>query len=357
MYEIKIYENFNNELVSYWSEFEKNINVPFFQNLNWLRNYYDSFIINKKNISLKIGVIFKNEEVIMIIPMQKIYKYKVMFLEWFGNEVVDFMYPIVSSNFLVNLQDFKYIWSLFLKKVGKYDFIYLKKQPEFINIIDNPFVFFLKRTYKNSFFTIVNKNQGWDEYYSLIFSSKQKYNIENSIKKIINLGEFKFVQCNTDNEKIETIKTIIKYKKELEHQKKKNNTINFEELENFYLNLLILEKKNLINYRLHICVLKLNNNIIAGSISIINKNDYYYLIPSYINLNKLSKYSLGTILLKNIIKWCFENKISIFNFGDGAEFYKKKWSNKINYTYNYIEYNSIKGLIFYFLLKTKNFFR
>jgi hypothetical protein len=118
MYEIKIYENFNNELVSYWSEFEKNINVPFFQNLNWLRNYHDSFIINKKNISLKIGVIFKNEEVIMIIPMQKIYKYKVMFLEWFGNEVVDFMYPIVSSNFLVNLQDFKYIWSLFLKKVG-----------------------------------------------------------------------------------------------------------------------------------------------------------------------------------------------------------------------------------------------
>jgi CelD/BcsL family acetyltransferase involved in cellulose biosynthesis len=355
MYEVKVYENFNQELISYWKDFEDKNDIYFFQSFEWLKTYIDIFLNKKKNL-LKIGIVFKNQEILMIIPMQVTKKFDSLFLEWIGNEVVDFMCPLISKNLTINKTNFDVIWASFLKKIKKYDFILLKKQPEFIKSIQNPFTIFLKKDNKKKYFLIENHKKSWDEYFSSIFNSKHKYNLEISRRKLEKFGKLLFQQTASYDEKIKVINLVIKNKKLQYFKEKNNNLLNFDKLENFYLNLLLLEeKKKNKKFYFQISTLKLNNNIIAGCIGVVEKDSYHYLIPSYDD--KFKKYSPGIILLKNIISWSFLNKIVLFNFGDGDEFYKKKWSNKIYFTYDFADYNSIRGFILYSFYKAKIFFR
>lgn len=355
MYEVKIYENFNQELISYWKDFEDKNDIYFYQSFDWLKTYIDIFL-NKKINLLKIGIVFKNQEVLMIIPMQVTKKFDSLFLEWIGNEVVDFMCPLISKKLTINKNNFDAIWASFLKKIKKYDVILLKKQPEFIKSIQNPFTIFLKKDNEKKYFLIENHKKSWDEYFSSIFNSKHKYNLEISIRKLEKFGRLLFQQAASYEEKIKVINIVMKNKK-LQYLKEKNsNLLNFNKLENFYLNLLLLEEeKKIKKFSFQISTLKLNDNVIAGCIGVVEKDSYNYLIPTYDD--ELKKYSPGIILLKNIVNWSFLNKILIFNFGDGDESYKKKWSNKIHFTYDFADYNSIRGFILYFFYKVKFFFR
>jgi CelD/BcsL family acetyltransferase involved in cellulose biosynthesis len=355
MYQVKIYENFNHELISYWKDFEDKNDIYFFQSFDWLKTYIDIFL-NKKINLLKIGIVFKNQQVLMIIPMQVTKKFGSFFLEWIGNEVVDFMCPLISKKLPINKTVFDAIWASFLKKIKKYDVILLKKQPEFIKSIENPFTIFLKKDNEKKYFLIENHKKSWDEYFSSIFNSKHKYNLEISIRKLEKIGRLFFQQSTTYDEKIKVINIVMKNKKSQYLKEKHSNLLNFNKLEKFYYNLLLLEEeKKIKKFSFQISTLKLNNNVIAGCIGVVDKGSYHYLIPSY--NDEFKKYSPGIILLKHIISWSFFNKILIFNFGDGDESYKKKWSNKIHFTYDFADYNSIRGFILYFFYKAKIFFR
>jgi CelD/BcsL family acetyltransferase involved in cellulose biosynthesis len=248
------------------------------------------------------------------------------------------------------------IWASFLKKIKKYDLIFLKKQPEFIKSLENPFTTFLKKNNEKKYFLIENHKKSWDEYFSSIFNSKHKYNLEISIRKLEKSGRLIFQQETSYEEKIKVINIVMKNKKSQYLKEKNSNVLNFNKLKNFYCKLLLLEEgKKIKKFSFQISTLKLNNNVIAGCVGVVDKGSYHYLIPFY--SDKLKKYSPGIILLKNIISWLFLNKILIFNFGDGDESYKKRWSNKFHFTYDFVDYNSIRGFILYFFYKAKIFFR
>ena len=79
---------------------------------------------------------------------------------------------------------------------------------------------------------------------------------------------------------------------------------------------------------------------------------YYYLIPST-NENEFLKYSPGRILLKEQIKWCFENGIELLDFGPGEFDYKSQWSNDNENYFKILEPKSTLGVIIYFLYRVK----
>ena len=258
MYEVKIYENFNQELNSYWKDFEDNNDIYFFQSFDWLKTYFDIFL-NKKINLLKIGIVFKNQEVLMIIPMQVTKKFGSFFLEWIGNEVVDFMCPLISKKLPSNKNDFDAIWASFLKKIKKYDLIFLKKQPEFIKSLENPFTTFLKKNNEKKYFLIENHKKSWDEYFSSIFNSKHKYNLEISIRKLEKSGRLIFQQETSYEEKIKVINIVMKNKKSQYLKEKNSNVLNFNKLKNFYCKLLLLEEgKKIKKFSFQISTLKLN---------------------------------------------------------------------------------------------------
>ena len=113
-----------------------------------------------------------------------------------------------------------------------------------------------------------------------------------------------------------------------------------------------LNKKLSITYpdKLVAGVLKINNEIVAANIGIIENRRFYYLVPVVFS-DKYSSFSPGKQLIYKLINWSKNNQVDSFDFGIGDEIYKKYWSNHSTRIFRHIDYKGIKGLIFYFIIK------
>jgi len=71
--------------------------------------------------------------------------------------------------------------------------------------------------------------------------------------------------------------------------------------------------------------LTLDDKLLAASVSFLSNNRLYYDYGSF-DL-RWAKYSPGSLLLRETIRWAVDNGIQVFDFAPGADHYKTKWSD------------------------------
>lgn len=105
---------------------------------------------------------------------------------------------------------------------------------------------------------------------------------------------------------------------------------NYSEVENFYITLAKkMEKKGCLEFS----YLTLNNECVAVHYGFKDNNKIYYYIPVY--SKKINKsFSVGSILLYNIITHYKEKGIKEFDFLRGNEAYKFDWTDTVSMNYN-----------------------
>ena len=104
-----------------------------------------------------------------------------------------------------------------------------------------------------------------------------------------------------------------------------------------------------------ISTLKIDNKISAACFSIRFNKIFYYFIPVILS-KEYEKYKIGKILILDLIKWCLKKDIEVFDFGLGAEKYKKHFSNLNLDLFRCYYYKNLKGFFLFILLKTISFF-
>ena len=113
----------------------------------------------------------------------------------------------------------------------------------------------------------------------------------------------------------------------------------------------IFDNLNNKNKFFFISTFKIDNEIIAACFNIHFQDVFYYFIPVVLS-KKFEKFKIGKILILDLIEWCIKQRIRIFDFGLGAERYKKHFSNLNLDLFRYCYFKSFKGLILYIILKT-----
>ena len=91
----------------------------------------------------------------------------------------------------------------------------------------------------------------------------------------------------------------------------------------YYFDLLyemILNKKALL------FIIKKNGKPVCGSFNFISKDILFFSSQTF-DVD-LFKFGLGHIMIYELGKWCFDNKISILDFSKGDFEYKRRWANK-----------------------------
>ena len=96
--------------------------------------------------------------------------------------------------------------------------------------------------------------------------------------------------------------------------------------------------------------LKIDNEIIAACFNIHFQDIFYYFIPVFLT-KKFEKFKIEKILNLNLIEFFIKKRIKVFDFGLGAEKYKKHFSNSNLDLFRYCYFKVFKGLIFYIILK------
>jgi len=325
--EIKIYKDVNVELKNIWLDLEKKSYNHCFQSYSWLIYLINFFKKNKINFLLQIVLVKKDNVVVAILPLWIISQFGLKILRWIGNNFSDYNGPILSKGFCYEQNDFLIDFDLIKKKLEKFDVIYFERQPSNILQIQNPFFFYLKNSnILKSYFILTNS----------------KFNKSHFVKKNIF-----FYHSNSILHYEKYINTILDLKY-LKFNKKTSLKKNNNYKKSFYNELSNIESNNL---KIYLSFLKFDNQEISYNFGILYKNYFYYLIPAY--RDSFKKISPGKLLLCKILNWCFENNISVLDFGQGEEDYKKKFTNKFNFIGNYNYINTYKGYFFFIFLILK----
>ena len=333
-FEIVFYNNFNKELETKWKDLENNSNVSFFQTYNWQKFWYENCGKNYKNL---IVLIFVNNTLMSILPLNIKKRFTIEILNWNGFPFSDYNGPIVRNNYTINNNDFYQIF-LYIRNNYKFDILHL--------INNRPEIDFFKGYISNNSF---GSNISSDILFNNLLNILNK-NTSYEIRRIEKNFNVEYVM---NPNKLETNEIINFFLVQKEKQLKRTNAWNYLKFSNFknYINNL----KNLEKVNVDFTCIKLDNKIITSHIGYMFNDIYYYIFPTYDNIYK--KYSPGNILLYKILENIKFQKFKYIDFTIGNEIYKKKLSNHKKELKDYLKPFSAKGFIYFFIIKSKFFLK
>jgi len=352
---VEVFDQLNEDIKNIWKENEKISGCYFFQTSSFI----ELLIASNKNTQKKIIVIWIKNELFAIFPLEIKNIYSIKVLQWIGTNESDYCgaFFINQNKYKISKQNFSFIWKTAVKKIKKFDLIFLKNQPEFFTNGRNPFVEYLDNFFssKNYF---VELPSDYSDYTNKLKVNHNNYKRFNRYKKKM-LYNYNLEFIKLDAPKNIEIEKIVHEKMKQLDKKKISHFFN-KNLINFYIN---LKNKNPSNFVVN--NLLINGELINSSISFIfNKRFYYFITVTY--GKKYNNFPVGKIFISYLIKWCIKNNINTFDFGQGDEEYKKFFSNKTNKLFAHVGYCSSKGLLiskliylykFLKFVKIKNFFR
>ena len=343
-YKVKLYSQFTEELKMHWKNVEKHSQCACFNSLAWVENYISTFK-NEKNCSeLRIFVIFIKDEPVCILPFEIIKKFKINILQWACDPRSDFNAPVQKNDFLFEKKIFEDVWKKILSMTPKIDVIYLRKQMQILK--NNPFISYLKNS-KVGVIHQIQLPEKWDNYVNRFLKRKFYADLLRTKRLLKKHGKVKFIVAKNSDEKKLFLNTLFKQKKE---NLLKNNVNLLDKRDLFFFK--NFEEYKSKQYNTQVSALALNGEFIAMHWGIVDKNYFYYLLPSMEN-KKFKKFSPGKLLLSLLVRWSISKKIKTFDFGLGEESYKEKWSNQSVDIYDYIKLNRLNGIFFYIFLKAK----
>jgi CelD/BcsL family acetyltransferase involved in cellulose biosynthesis len=334
----KTYKSLEKELEEIWKHLENYKKFYFFQKYSYIQNLVKIFDL--KNIF--IVVIFDKNNPIAILPLEIINNKGVRILQWLGTSQSDYCSPLLIKKDLFNQENFILIWKKIIKQINDFDIIFFNKQPEYIEDVLNPFINFFKNSRYSKVFQIqfIEKE---NEYLNTIKNKKFTSEFTRTRKKLLENNTIKFEHVSAINFK-NLINIIISNKISFLNKRKIFHSIN-NIFTSFFEKLSETNTNNLM-----ISLFKINNEIIAANLGVIQNKRFYYLLPVIFS-DKFKSFSPGKLLIYELINWCKENNIAVFDFGIGEEVYKKYWSNYSINMYRYLSFKGMKGLIVYLFLR------
>jgi CelD/BcsL family acetyltransferase involved in cellulose biosynthesis len=347
----KIYNNLDDEISKYWIDLEDKSLITCFQNFNWFKIWYEIYRKDKPKYQIKIICIFENNIPAAIFPFEIEKKFYLNILSWAGGDKSDYFYPIIRNDFVLKKEIFNNLFERIIIQINKIDLILFRRQINYFNSKENPFVFYLKGNHEDSKIYTIKLPEKWNIYTkNFLKNNFFKQNLR-KIKKLKENGILRFVNVNYKKSCLSYLDKLFFYKNQ---QLKKNRIKIFDDLDtNFYIKIFENYKnKN----ESHLSYLSLDNQILSIHFGIKQKKRFYYLIIAT-NNSKYDIYSPGRLLISFLIRWSISKKISIFDFTLGSEKYKTDWSNSSQIIFNYCKLINFKAFYYYIFIKTFFFLR
>lgn len=201
--------------------------------------------------------------------------------------------------------------------------------------------------------------ENFNEYFSAQFSAKSRNNLRKYQKRLDQNFSTKFniFFGEISREDYEDIfeKMIGLIGKRFGQLGLDNNILN---LKDYYYD---LAYDMICNKEASLYVLYQEDEPIAISLCFLSQSHLFFAITTFDT--DFRRYNLGHVLIMNIMDWCYNNNISVFDYSKGTYDYKLRWANESYNFENHILYDSkslkaiITGNYLYAYFRFKQFLR
>nr|WP_298998255.1 GNAT family N-acetyltransferase [uncultured Allomuricauda sp.] len=175
----------------------------------------------------------------------------------------------------------------------------------------------------------------YEDYYKSQFSSKRRGHMRRTHKKLYDNFDITF-KALIGKENIDLFDCLydsfIKMIKErFSELGIHHNILNYQDYYRELMYKMIESEQGVMH-----CLLK-GDSPIAICFSFLSEDRVFFATQTFDVSFK--KYSLGDLLLANLLEWSFKNGFKIFDYSKGDYYYKRRWSNFSYYFENHILYN------------------
>lgn len=181
--------------------------------------------------------------------------------------------------------------------------------------------------------------------FSSYFSSLKRslrQELRTSVNTIKRHGYYEFRIAENRNEAREIYEKLVLFHMRRQRKKRGHSIFALKKNFIFFRNLLDNSCSDL---TIQLSALKIDKEIVSAVYAIETRGSFYYWIPSFDE--DIHSVSLGKLHIKHLIEYCFNSKISRFDFMGGNEPYKFQWTKSCDRLIQIrIFSNSIKALAF-----------
>ncbi|HYD32110.1 MAG TPA: GNAT family N-acetyltransferase [Azospirillaceae bacterium] len=265
----------------------------------------------------------RRPEPLMLVPLAVCRRHGLARLEFIDFGLADYNAPLIDRTFALALAEggFPALWRRILAAVGPVDTIHLSNLPESIGGVPNPFLQLPCRPSAMSYHTVLD---GGFEGFLKARSTRLMADTRTKRRRLERQGQVAFQVIGDAGEVDRAIDALIEQKSRRYQFIGAVDIFLNPDFRDFYRN---IAKCEVSSGFVHLSVLTLDDRIVAVHLGIVFQDRMYMLMPAF-DLDRFAAVSPGRLLLLEMVRWCCDHGVRVFDFTTGNEQYKSDWTDR-----------------------------
>jgi CelD/BcsL family acetyltransferase involved in cellulose biosynthesis len=279
---------------------------------------------------------------LLILPLG-IYRRKgLRFLCFLGGVVTDYNVALIDPEFASNItrMEFSTLWERILDLLPRVDVVWLQRMPDTIEGTQNPMITLAGTQHTENAHAATlppdlatfKARRG-----TKLFSENRRRR-----RRLSEKGRVEVSIPVVPADAIETLETMARQKSRRWRESGAHDLFALPGYLQFYK---ILTNTSFQMGSVHISCLQLSGRTLATHWGLVFKRRFYSLMSGY-QAGEWTRYSVGRLLLENVVEWCISEKISVFDLTVGDESYKFDWTDNSLALYEHLDRRNLKGALF-----------
>ena len=345
-YELKIFNEINNELTEHWLRITSGSNSTVFQSYEWCAEWCRCMKDYLKDTLPFIIVVFFKNEPVALAPFQIQKNWLYSRVDFLGAGLNDYNNILFSQTLVEDPTVLTNIFRRIVEELSKFDLIFFGNVPEYAQNCKNYLVHL--PNFKQTIYAL--RVNALDRDLTEFVPKKVRKQNTRALKKLYELKELKLNENVINYNRDVVISHIIRQKSRQYVRTGAIDIFKSKMIRAFIRKIALNENLSVVS-SIHV-----DGKIIAAHLGF-QKDDYFYYYMPVTERQEYSKYSLGNILLQYLMKRGSEIGINFFDFTIGEESYKARWANEKIKLFEYKRANSAVGHLVLSGIRLRNYIK
>ncbi len=286
-----------------------------FQSYAWLETWYKT-IGRANGWELRITEL-RSGTCSMLFPLGIRKQKGLRSMEWLGYGVSDYAGPLYNHFEPALMPDILNALHA-AARAAFCDVLFLDRIPAFcIDGSPNPF---FSREFRQLHYSAYARRFDAAKLPAHTLSSKERYNLRRAEKKLSENSSMRFIVAESPEERETFTRHMIQQKRARFAQMRVPDNFAIPGFAEFYL-----QASQQPALPVHISALMKEESPLALHWGLVQPPRFFYLMPSFLMDEDVSRYSPGSLLLMHLFETALARGCTFFDFANGDEPYKKKW--------------------------------
>ena len=339
--QLSIYQSFE-ECERLWRTAVETCSCFVFQTFEWHSTWYATIGKAEGVRAYIVHLADDTGRTLLILPLGIYWRKGLRFLCFLGGIVTDYNVPLIDPEFASNIskREFSSLWRSILDLLPRVDVVWLQRMPDTIEGTRNPMI------------TLVGTQHTENAHAAVLPADLATFKARRSTKlfsdnrrrrrRLSEKGRIDVSIPVVPADAVETLETMARQKSRRWRESGGRDLFALPGYLQFYK---ILTNTSFQTGSVHISCLRLNGRMLATHWGLAFKQRFYWLMPGY-QAGGWTRYSVGRLLLENVVEWCISEQISVFDLTVGDESFKFDWADHSLALYEHLDRRSVKGALF-----------